>query len=230
MSVSNAMLGVPGRLLNPPSISYQKGNNSVRNPRGASWNLQGVKFVKPAELSRWSAMIIQEPNATVQPSTGKAIVEAFQNSAATYGMKTTPATLKLSDGGGAPIITLPREREGREWKSLVQIISPHMERLAKSGIRIVYVLLPGSDKAVYSAVKYCGDIKYGVGTVCSHTNKASAPGPRQAQYLANVALKFNLKLGGMNHLISLPADSQKTFDGKKTMLVCLECFFICARN
>lgn len=64
--------------------------------------------------------------------------------------------------------------------------------------RLVLVVLPTTPTLLYNRVKHVGDVKVGVHTVCVVGSKFAKS---QDQYFANVALKFNLKLGGINHLV-----------------------------
>ncbi len=46
-------------------------------------------------------------------------------------------------------------------------------------------------------MKFWGDVKFGIHSVCVLAEKLD----KGAQYYANVALKFNLKCGGVNQLL-----------------------------
>jgi eukaryotic translation initiation factor 2C len=64
--------------------------------------------------------------------------------------------------------------------------------------RFVLIILPAASKPLYNRIKHAGDVKVGIHTICVVGTKFAKS---QAQYFANVALKFNLKLGGINQLI-----------------------------
>lgn len=64
--------------------------------------------------------------------------------------------------------------------------------------RLVLIILPIAHTLLYNRVKHLGDVKVGVHTICVVGSKFAKA---QAQYFANVALKFNLKLGGINQLV-----------------------------
>ena len=59
------------------------------------------------------------------------------------------------------------------------------------------MVLPNKSKATFASVKYCGDVRFGVHSVCVLADNLK----KGATYYANVALKFNLKLGGVNQLL-----------------------------
>ncbi|KAF2153954.1 stem cell self-renewal protein Piwi [Myriangium duriaei CBS 260.36] len=87
-------------------------------------------------------------------------------------------------------------------------------------IRIALVMLEGSDKKdakwIYSFIKNLGDIQKGVQTVCVKGNKlVDKRNPERPNHglIGNVAMKFNIKMGGINQrMIGLddlsPLDSE----------------------
>lgn len=66
-----------------------------------------------------------------------------------------------------------------------------------------FIILPSSDVALYNKIKTYGDTQAGIHTVCVVENKF-AKEKGEEQYFANVALKFNLKAGGINHILDAP--------------------------
>lgn len=63
---------------------------------------------------------------------------------------------------------------------------------------LVLVILPIAHTLLYQRIKQAADVRVGVHTVCVVGSKFVK---EQPQYFANVALKFNLKLGGINQLV-----------------------------
>lgn len=209
MSVSTDMMVVAARVLPAPSINYGSG---PMQPRDASWNLVKKRFQKPAPLANWSYLIIEE-NYGIDERAVQNIMRQFENTCKDYGMQVKPPTLQFQDGTYPMKVRLPRERSPQD---LENALKPAFKKLLENKIRIIYVFLPGQDKGVYAAVKYCGDLKAGISTVCSQWSKVSKE-RGQDQYLANVALKFNIKMGGTNHTLA-PAQLSE-LKGGKTMIV-----------
>ena len=71
--------------------------------------------------------------------------------------------------------------------------------LAKD-FEFLLVVLPKKHTPLYNKVKHYGDVRYGNHTTCvvGSYNKFFRGDPK---YLANVAHKFNLKLGGTKHAL-----------------------------
>ena len=81
---------------------------------------------------------------------------------------------------------------------------------------IVLVVLSNGDRHVYSGLKHLCDVYLDVATVCVHAGKVRKE-KGQLQYFANVALKFNIKLGGVNHELGEP--NMAWLSREPTMLV-----------
>jgi eukaryotic translation initiation factor 2C len=79
---------------------------------------------------------------------------------------------------------------------------------------LVLVIMPSADSVIYNRVKYACDVKEGLINVCVTAPKFANANHR---YLTNVALKFNLKLGGINQ--SLGTSQLGIISEGKTMVV-----------
>ena len=84
-------------------------------------------------------------------------------------------------------------------------IDRNIEKLLRSlkerGFQLVYIGIHPDhrqNKSLYRAFKAIGEIKVGILTVCCQPGKLERNGRLDAGYVANEALKFNLKLGGYN--------------------------------
>jgi hypothetical protein len=67
--------------------------------------------------------------------------------------------------------------------------------------KFLVVLLPYNDGHIYSTVKRIADTEVGIHTVCVVASKFSQA---TFSYFGNVALKFNLKAGGVNQTLVSP--------------------------
>jgi hypothetical protein len=79
---------------------------------------------------------------------------------------------------------------------------------------LILVLLSNNSTQLYQGLKALCDVRLGVATVCMLNNKVRKE-RGQDQYFANVALKVNTKLKGVNHRLD-PSSTQWL---KNTMLV-----------
>jgi eukaryotic translation initiation factor 2C len=211
ISVGTEMVEVPARHLNWPKVVYK---NSAHNCQNASWNLQAKKFQTGGTMASWSYMIVEDGGAYADTAEIEDTVKLLHKVCLDYGINVKPPRLVFPDGKKPLKVSLPPiPVSKRLQKDLVKALKPAFELLVRHQIGVVYVFLPSANKHNYAAVKYCGDMKAGIATVCSQWENIRKS-KRLEQYLANVALKFNIKTGGINHSIAGLWSSNK-----KVMLV-----------
>lgn len=199
------LITVPARVLPEPKVFY-KGNKPV-NVFNGSWNMDKIQFNKPGQLKTWSWLSIVQ--------SGRPPRYTFQDLQSTVA-KFAPSLSK--NGLGGQIQPLNGQEIAMSFPS-----DPALDRLfkqASSRLNLLLVVLPGRDKSdnteLYSYIKTLGDTKYGIHTICVVGQKFTGE-KGQDQYFANVALKFNLKLGGNNQMVE-PA-RLSFIQEDKTMLV-----------
>ena len=205
------MLTVPGRILGAPSIKY-RGPRPVE-PKFGSWNMAGIQFKEGKKLGRWSVLMINEDNSG-----------SFWRDPAQY-QQTVQAFVKALNANG--VIAPPPMWPGKEIFVNDQNLEATVDQIFSQikVLELLLIVLPKNDPRLYNCIKYCGDIKYGIHTICVVASKfgksvedrnTGARGP-DLQYFANVALKFNLKMGGVNQ--SLPPGKLGVIGKGKTMVV-----------
>ena len=210
------LLAVPGRVLqSPQSINYANGR---ANPRFGNWNLQKdareggaqFKFTPKRQNSTWAVLWISQER---KPRAWNLNPEAFRATINAFGAKLTEVGLVLGQPLRSDNIHLQdvSERELNRVDEKIRLFSPRPT--------LLFVVVPAKEDPIYNRVKHCCDIKYGIINVCSLGSKMQEQRGQQ-QYFANVALKFNLKLGGNNH--TLDANKLGIIAQGKTMLVGLD--------
>lgn len=206
VSIGKKMITVPGRVLGHPQVKYGR---TAPFMFPASWNQQDrdrkfIKFNSGSAIRSWRAVMISMPG----------FQSAFQNP---NDLNSTVAKFRttLSDLG----VTISEPAN----ISSVRINGPDDQALEKSLCEykegLLLVILPIKQAPLYNRVKQIGDTQAGKHTICVVGSKfANERG--QDKYFANVALKFNLKLGGRNQEI----DDNKlgVISEDKTMVVGLD--------
>ncbi|KAH8756300.1 argonaute-like protein [Diaporthe sp. PMI_573] len=198
------LITVSARVLQEPKVFYK--NNKSVNVAFGSWNMENVMFNKPGNLKTWSWLSIKDwrrPNYTKD------------DLAATVGR----FSASLSKNG----VTVQQQALPGQEITLNSPSDPALDTLFERAARkldLLFIILPGRDKSdnteLYSYIKTLGDTKYGIHTICVVGSKF-AGGRGEDQYFANVALKFNLKLGGNNQMVE---PSRLSFlNEDKTMVV-----------
>ncbi|KZT63105.1 argonaute-like protein [Daedalea quercina L-15889] len=195
VSVGTEMAVVPGRILQPPQLQYGQGVPRVNE--GASWNLQGVKFAVGGRLERWAVLLIQDGNprdefaGETDPEL-RNVVQGFMAMCKKSGMNV---------GSHEPVyasVALPRKDSSDPIrKKAIGAIRARLIAISPKPT-LVLVILSNGDKHVYSGLKHLCDVYLDVPTVCVHAAKIRKE-KGQVMYFANVALKVNMKMGGVNH-------------------------------
>ncbi|KAI3335386.1 RNA interference and gene silencing protein [Ustulina deusta] len=197
------LITVPGRVLSVPAIRYS--GASVKGPKFGSWDMRSAKFATGGNLPSWTYLRISPRDARSFWKTDQdfiAKLDKLQDKLKELGILVQPYM------PGIHITPNAQQTESEIDYSIHELAtSPNRPKL-------VLVIIPEAITAVYDRIKYICDVKEGILNVCVLDSKLSKEDP---QYLASVGLKFNLKLGGINHLLD-PA-KLGFIAQKKTMVV-----------
>ncbi|KAJ7747641.1 argonaute-like protein [Mycena maculata] len=207
------MAVVPGRELTPPRLSYSKGNANVKN---GSWNIMDVKFHRGAAVSSWWVLVVRDGEEFIrnpQDPQLKGLVTNFREKLQKSGMQ-------ISDALPALLVTPPLQQlqdSSREaaLSEIRKVVNDRLKTAKKPSF--ILVLLSNRDNYIYPGIKTLGDVEIGVHTIHMQLDKALGNERKQDQYLSNIALKVNSKLGGINHL--LEPNAMKWLTKQKTMMV-----------
>ncbi|GLB39886.1 putative argonaute family protein [Lyophyllum shimeji] len=213
VSVGTEMTVVPARILPRPRIQYGQGTPDVDDR--ASWNLRNVRFAQGATLSNWAVLLIKDGNPRDEfagPRDPELIqtMSGFADMCRKQGMnvdKREPVVIECQ---------LPRKdrtdpTRGAAITAIRTALTSHAPKP-----RLVLVLLSNGDKHVYSGIKHLCDSWLDLATVCVQSAKIRKE-RGQLQYFANVTLKVNMKMGGVNH--SLDPTNMAWLRQLPTMLV-----------
>ncbi|KAF5384150.1 hypothetical protein D9615_003264 [Tricholomella constricta] len=213
ISIGSEMAVVPGRILPSPGIKYGQGTPDVDDR--ASWNLRNVRFARGATLNNWAVLVIKDGNHRDEfagPGDPELLhtMQGFAQMCRQSGMnvdKKDPVVVACN--------LPPKDRTDPTRAAAITAIRTTLRSL-KAKPTLVMVVLSNGDKHVYSGIKHLCDSHLDLATVCVHSSKIRKE-RGQLQYFANVALKVNMKMGGVNH--SLDATNMKWLTQMPTMLV-----------
>ncbi|RBA11871.1 hypothetical protein FPRO05_14150 [Fusarium proliferatum] len=200
LKITLGLIKVPGRVLVGPKVIY-KGNKTA-GPRFGSWNMMDIKFNIGASLTKWSYLMISLPGARDsfdQQSLGAVMNEFYQ----TLG--------KIGVSAAKPLSGQRIELRHPDDPALGSTLQH-----AAGALDLLFIVLPGANIPLYKRIKTIADRNCGIHTICSVGSKLSKDRGRD-QYMANVALKFNLKLGGINQMVE--KRNLGIIDQDKTMVV-----------
>ncbi|KAJ2936747.1 hypothetical protein H1R20_g354, partial [Candolleomyces eurysporus] len=229
VGVDTSMAIVPGRELAPPSIQYR--GNPIRANNG-SWNITSVQFRVGGVAQAWWVLVLKEDYsprgpppfaiANNQDPRLKTLVMDFHAKLKSSGVGIPDGLPKL-----LPVTVLPkvyddpgRVRALTMIRNVLNAGLKESEQAKKPYPSFMLVLLEKRDNFIYPGIKRIGDVELGIMTLHMQLPKVlgdSEHGNKRDQYLSNVALKVNTKLGGVNHL--LDDNAMRWLKKKKTMMV-----------
>jgi eukaryotic translation initiation factor 2C len=216
IKVNPSLMTVPGRILAAPQLLYRA--QSTCTPRNGAWNLDprtlGQKPFRVAKtLGSWNTLVINSGNrdtifggmqGTMQHLT------AFRATLETYGLNPGPIQ--------QPVVmdVSFNDLQNKDVTKIQHLLMDILRTKFKAKPNFLFVLLPSDSAVLYDCIKFVCDCKLGVPNVCNIGSKFSKE-KGQMQYFANVAMKFNQKLGGVNHTVELkkmaPLDAQTILFG-----------------
>jgi eukaryotic translation initiation factor 2C len=216
IKVDPQLLTVPGRILPAPELLYRQ---RTATPRVGAWNLDpralGDKpFHRVAKpLGDWSVLVIDSGTRETIFGGASAVrghLEAFRVALQTYGLNPGPVPQPVF------INVPPNDLNNKDFAKIQKQISDALRSKFKSKPSFLFILLPNDNATLYDAIKYVCDCQFGIPNICNIGQKFSKE-KGQMQYFANVAMKFNQKLGGVNHTVDAkkmsPLDPQTIIFG-----------------
>ena len=214
-SVTPRMITVEARVLPPPRLEYETGQRGQLDPAFGSWNLTKdrqsgahYKFFRPGSFQRWQTLTLDfEGKPRIFERQPEELMNRFGAELASYG-------IRFGQGKGPDqhkIVPNPVAFNPQARAKTNAILDDFFAAAEKNKVDILLVILREANPWLYSRIKYYGDIKHGVHTVCAVARKFMQE-KGQGMLWGNLALKFNIKGGGVNHAIT--AAQLKPFDNK----------------
>ncbi|KAF2864177.1 Piwi-domain-containing protein [Piedraia hortae CBS 480.64] len=173
---------VDARLITTPKVQYGVG---VADPRTSGrWDLKGKKFLQgnAAPLKSWAVCVLSgrrggKPDTSVVNNFVREFVRVYQGHGGNIENKNPKITIGTGEDVGG-MVTEAWNAAGNQAQYRPQLL---------------FFILPDKDSGNYGRIKRSCDCRYGVVSQCvqyAHAQKA------QGQYISNVCMKVNAKLGG----------------------------------
>lgn len=177
--VDPKMVEIQSHVLQPPKLKYSSGPAVTPDGSKGSWEMRGKKFYRGIEVCNWAVVVC---DSRCRRDEYEKFVESLVEQSGTMGMKMSPHPR---------IVQLGRQT--------VEVV---FERLTESlgKLDLVVAIIDKRDSH-YNQVKRLGDTQGGmaIATQCVLSNTVQKK-CNQAT-LANICLKINARLGGMNSII-----------------------------
>uniref|UniRef100_J3LTS6 Piwi domain-containing protein n=2 Tax=Oryza brachyantha TaxID=4533 RepID=J3LTS6_ORYBR len=187
IKVCNDLVSVPARVLPPPMLKYHdSGREKTCAPSVGQWNMINKKMINGGTVDNWTCLSFSRMRPEeVQRFCG----DLIQMCNAT-GMSFYPK----------PVVDVRSSNPNNIENALRDVHRRTTELLVKEGrgsLQLLIVILPEVSGS-YGKIKKVCETDLGIVSQCCLPRHASRP---NKQYLENVALKINVKVGGRNTVL-----------------------------
>ncbi|CAO3703942.1 unnamed protein product [Rhizopus stolonifer] len=185
VSVKNEMSVINARVLPTPKISYHAtSKEAVFAPQGGAWNIVGKKVAQGATLGSWAVVNF----------VGSVPAPAIQRFVRELCSVFTEKGMNIVNRQPPIISADPQGNIDRTLKEAWLKAG----NSAKANPQLILCIVPSQRVPLYGEIKRISDTIIGVPTQCVMSKHVA---DAKNQYCANVCLKVNLKLGGMNSFL-----------------------------
>jgi len=180
---------IPARRLPPPVVNYKNNANKMESIRAnnGSWNMASKQLLRPMPVTSWVAVCLgDDSRIRLNPQQAARALEGLQAAMKAVGMQVS--------GLQCPTI-FPAQGDKLNPSDEASVGNWIMSKI-KTKPQLIVCFLRGKNSWEYRQLKIFGDARQGIATQCLAVDKVLTKG--NAQYFANVVLKVNIKLGGVN--------------------------------
>jgi eukaryotic translation initiation factor 2C len=193
-----------GRIITAPRLNYnQKSRQPNIRPEGGVWNMREKILSEPVEIPNWLILIYERLPRFRQGSVEN-MISGFVRGCRVVGITINPEPVFVRWNSGQGDIA-----------DQLSAACDECQRKVKAAPTIIVAILPESCNDIYTAIKNFGDVTAGIATQCMKASKCFNARP---QYFANITLKVNMKLGGIN-VIPNPRDVPFLTDGANPTII-----------
>ncbi|AQK79588.1 Protein argonaute 1B [Zea mays] len=189
IKIDERLASVEARVLPPPRLKYHdSGRERDVLPRVGQWNMMNKKMVNGGRVSSWACINFSR---NVQDGAARSFCHDLALMCQVSGM----------DFALEPVLPPVYARPEHVERALKRLYQDAMSILRPQGreLDLLMVILPDNNGSLYGDLKRICETDLGLVSQCcltKHVFKAN-----KHQYLANVALKINVKVGGRNTVL-----------------------------
>ncbi|PWN36391.1 Piwi-domain-containing protein [Meira miltonrushii] len=205
LNVDKRPVEMQARVLQPPRLAYQR----EVQPRDGSWNLRGQRFVSSG-VTLVTPVIINFTREN--PRACEDFIHKLFEQCSNLGMNIRASNIQCINEQPDParIRTIFTDVGKAAYHASGSHTPPQ-----------IFICFVDQQNDIYPEIKRvaCMDLATTVPTQCLNARKALNP-KGQDQYLGNIAMKINIKLGGCNQVLPDPRDTPKI--GQETQAIGLD--------
>ncbi|KAF5176317.1 argonaute like [Thalictrum thalictroides] len=186
IKISEKLASVEARILPAPWLKYHDtGKEKDCLPQVGQWNMMNKKMINGSTVSRWACINFSR---SVQESVARGFCNELAQMCQISGMEYNPE----------PVIPIYSARPEHVEKALKHVCHAASNKLKGKELELLLVILPDSNGSLYGDLKRICETDLGLISQCCLTKHVFKI---NKQYLANVALKINVKMGGRNTVL-----------------------------
>ncbi|KAK1270774.1 Protein argonaute 10 [Acorus gramineus] len=186
IKISEKLASVEARILPAPWLKYHEtGKEKDCLPQVGQWNMMNKKMINGSTVTRWACINFSR---NVQESVARGFCDELVHMCRISGMEFKPE----------PVISICTAKPEHVKRSLKHVYYTSMNKLRGKELELLIAVLPDNNGSLYGDLKRICETDLGLISQCcltKHVLKISK------QYLANVSLKINVKMGGRNTVL-----------------------------
>ena len=198
ISLSGTMTKLTGRILTPPSIEYkatEKQQNIVdinkNNP--GKWFMDKKTYVDGVHVNNWALLDLANLTEKEREEVKTGLLSVGRENGIVFS------------SGPSPVILQASMRDAEESMDKIEnYLAQLKQQFEVRGNRLDLILIVFPFKAgyIYDKIKQLGDNRLNLTTQCCLKSNLYKKGVLNKQVIANLCLKINSKLGGINHVLA----------------------------
>ncbi len=199
MSAGVDLLTVPSRRIAAPQISYRNakdpGNRSdlrTKTVNMAEWDLRNIGFAQARQTTVLPVINLSGGTFTIDATR---FVEILRSHGVVPNLRLRPYII-MPGAGSDP---MSQAALSMAWETQMhQLIHRALSGLDRNARVAILVVLDRHDYDHYASIKRVADLRNGTPTICVTRQNLMK---NNAQLTSNLALKYNIKLGGITHFL-----------------------------
>ncbi|XP_047068378.1 protein argonaute 1A-like [Lolium rigidum] len=188
IKIEDELVSLLAHILSPPLLKFNDyGMTRSFLPHYGIWNMMGKKMVKGGRVNSWACINFS--------------LHVRQNEATNFCYEL--AIMCLASGMGfnlSPVLSVETAKPEHAQLALTSLHSNVMAKLGPGrNLDLLLVILPDKNGSLYGDLKRICETDIGLVSQCCLSKHVLR---KNKQYLANVALKINVKMGGRNTVLN----------------------------
>ncbi|KAJ9140921.1 hypothetical protein P3X46_031512 [Hevea brasiliensis] len=186
ISIDSKLASIEARVLPAPWLKYNDtGKVKEYLPQVGQWNMMNKKVINGSTVRYWACINFSR---SVQETTARGFCQQLVQMCQISGM----------DFNCEPVIPIYSARPDQVKKALKYVYHAAAKKLEGKELELLIAILPDNNGPLYGDLKRICETDLGLISQCCLTKHVFKI---NRQYLANVSLKINVKMGGRNTVL-----------------------------